>query len=112
MKFWLKQYIFLLPIILLGVDFIDLFVDYNYVIMGNLLGYSLATNVLFFYIFFYGNYCYFTRLAPIGLCLINITNIIGFYMSDKFYNFWYVVSIVFVILTLSLILEINKRIER
>ena len=111
MKIWLKKYIHLLPILLLGVDFIDLFVDYNYVIMGNLLGYSLATNSLFFLYFYYGNYCWFTRLSPIGLCAINLINIIGNYISNEFYNFWYIIFIIFVIVTLSIILELDKKIR-
>lgn len=109
MKLFIKKYKYLLPILLLGVDFLDLFVDFDYSIMGNLLGYSLATNILFFYVFFYGDYCYFTRLSPIGLCVINIINIVGNFISDKFYNFWFVIAVIFVILTLTIILEIDKK---
>lgn len=111
MKFWIKQYIYLLPIIMLVADLLSLFIDFNYTVMGNILGYSLVTNVLFFYVFYYGNYCWFTRLSPIGLCAINVVNIVGNYISDKFYNFWYVLVIFFVILTTTLILELKKRIE-
>jgi hypothetical protein len=95
---------------MLVADLLSLFIDFNYTVMGNILGYSLVTNVLFFYVFYYGNYCWFTRLSPIGLCAINVVNIIGNYISDVFYNFWYVLVIFFVILTTTLILELNKRI--
>lgn len=111
MKFYLKQYIYLLPIIMLAADLLSVFIDFNYTLMGNILGYSLITNVLFFYVFYYGNYCWFTRISPIGLCLINLVNIIGNFISDNFYNFWYVIVIFFVILTTSLILEIKKRMK-
>lgn len=111
MKFFIKQYIYLLPIIMLVASFLSAFIEYNYVIAGNVLGYSLLTNLLFFYFFYYGDYCIFTRLAPIGLIAINIVDIIGVFISDKFYNFWYVITIFFVILTLSMIFEIKKRLN-
>jgi hypothetical protein len=109
MRFWLKQYIYLLPIIMLVADLLSLFVPFNFTVMGNIVGYSLVTNVLFFLHFYYGDYCWFTRLSPIGLCTINLVNIVGNYISDEFYNFWYVITILFVILTLTLILELDKR---
>ena len=109
MKFWLKQYIYLLPIILLGVDFLSIFVELNYTVAGNIAGYSLVTNILFFYVFYYGNYCWLTRLSPIGLCAINIINIIGNYISDAFYNFWYIIAVLTMTLTFSIIFEITKR---
>lgn len=111
MKFFLKQYIYLLPVLLLGVDFLSLFIDLNYVVVGNMAGYSIVTNIVFIYIFYYGNYCWFTRLAPFGMIAINLVNIIGNYIDDSFYNFWYIVTIFFVILTLTLILEISKRLK-
>ena len=111
MQFWLKQYIYLLPIVLLVASLLSEFFDYNYAVLGNLVGYSIATNILFFYVFYYGKYSWFTRLSPIGLITINIVDIVGNYISDKFYNFWYIITIFFVILTLTLILELDKRIK-
>lgn len=111
MQFWLKQYVYLLPIVLLVASLLSVFFDYNYVVVGNLVGYSIATNILFFYVFYYGNYCWLTRLSPIGLIMINIVDIVGNYISDKFYKFWYIITIFFVILTLTLILELDKRIK-
>ncbi len=111
MKFFLKQYIYLLPILLLGVDFLSLFVNLNYIVAGNIAGYSIITNIVFIYIFYYSNYCWLTKLSPFGMILINLVNIIGNYVDDKFYNFWYVITIFSVLLTLTLILEINKRLK-
>ncbi len=111
MQFWLKQYVYLLPIVLLVASLLSVFFDYNYVVVGNLVGYSIATNVLFLLHFYYGKYCWFTRLSPIGLIAINIVDIIGNYMEEEFYNFWYVIVIFSVILTLTLILELDKRIK-
>ena len=111
MRFFLKQYIYLLPIILLGVDILSLFIDLNYTVVGNIAGYSIITNIIFIYVFYYGNYCWFTRLAPFGMMAINLVNIIGNYLSDSFYNFWYIITIFCVILTLTLILEFSKRLK-
>jgi hypothetical protein len=111
MRFWLKQYIYLLPIILLVVDILSLFIDLNYTVVGNIAGYSIITNIIFIYVFYYGNYCWFTRLAPFGMMAINLVNIIGNYLSDSFYNFWYIITIFCVILTLTLILEFSKRLK-
>lgn len=94
---------------MLVVSFLSVFIDLNYVVAGNLIGYSIITNIVFFYIFYYGNYCWFTKLSPIGLILINIVDIIGFYFP-KYYSFWYTIIIFSVILTLTLIFELNKRI--
>jgi hypothetical protein len=96
---------------MLVADLFSLYIDFNFTIMGNILGYSLVTNVLFFYVFYYGKYCWFTRLSPIGLMAINLVNIVGNYMEEEFYNFWYVIVIFSVILTLTLILELDKRIK-
>jgi hypothetical protein len=111
MKFFLKQYIYLLPIFLFVADLLSLFIDFNFVVMGNILGYSLITNIVFIYVFSYGNYCWFTKLAPFGMIALNLLNIIGYYLVDKSYIFWYVISIFCVILTLVLILEISKKIK-
>lgn len=111
MRFFLKQYIYLLPIILLVVDILSLFIDLNYTVVGNIAGYSIITNIIFIYVFYYGNYCWFTRLAPFGMMAINLVNIIGNYLSDSFYNFWYIITIFCVILTLTLILEFSKRLK-
>lgn len=112
MRFWLKQYIFLLPIILLGVDFLALWMPIDFVFMGNLAGYSLITNILFIYVFTLGDYCSFTRISPIGMMMLNVVNITGLYFPDKIYHFWYTFTVLCVILSLTLILEISKRIKR
>ncbi len=109
MKLFLKQTVFLVPIIMMAVTFMDCFLEYNYVIAGNMIGYSLLGNIVLFYHFYYGKYCWFTKLSPIGLSVINVVDIIGNYVSDKFYNYWYIITVFSVILTLSTIFEIKKR---
>lgn len=109
MRMFLKQTIYLVPIIMLIGTLLSCFIDFNYVIVGNILGCSLLTNTVFFFHFYYGKYCWFTRLSPIGLCIINIVDIIGNYLSNTFYNYWYIIAVFSVILTLSIIFELQKR---
>jgi len=81
----------------MGVSFLSIIFDLNYVVWGNIGGYSLATDILFLYVFWYGRYCLLTKLLPFGLILSNIVNIFGFYYP-KYYNTWYEVVIFSVIL--------------
>lgn len=114
MKYFLKQTIYLLPILLMGVSFLSVIIpwfgyDFNYVLWGNIGGFSLITDVLFFYVFYYGNYCIFTRLFPVCLFLVNLVNIWGLYNSE-YYNVWYEIIIFSVTFALLLIYELNRRI--
>lgn len=105
----MKKYINLLPVILLVASFLSAFVNYNYVVIGNLFGYSISTNLLFI-LYFSTNkkFCSLIRLSPIGLILMNVVDIVGFYFDDNFYNFWYVVSISSVVFFLSFLFYIQK----
>lgn len=111
MKEFLEKHIYLAPILMLIFSFISAFVKYDYVIAGNAIGYSIITNIVFFTFFYYRNYCIFTKLSSIGLFLINIVDIIG-YIYPKYYSMWYTIIIVAIILTLSLLLEINKHLYK
>lgn len=109
MRFFLKQTIYLLPIFLMAVSFLSIIFNLNFIVWGNIGGYSLVTDILFFYIFYYGKYCLLTRLLPIGLIISNLLNIIGFYFP-KYYSGWYEIAIFSVILTLLIIYELNRQI--
>ena len=111
MKFWLNRYIYLLPLFLLGGDILSLFINLSKAPTGEGIGYSIAVNILFFDRFYYGKFCWFTRLTPFAMTALNIVNIIGFYCPHDFYRFWYVITIFCVLLTLTLILEIDKRLK-
>lgn len=95
----------------MGVSFLSAICDINYVVWGNIAGFSLVTDVLFFYVFYYGKYCILTRLLPVGMFLINLLNIYG-YFNHKNYNAWYEVLIFSVILSLAIIYELKKIISK
>jgi hypothetical protein len=109
MKHFLKQTIYLLPIFLMGVSFLSIMFDLNFVVWGNIGGYSLVTDVLFVYIFYYGNYCKLAKILPFGLILSNIVNILGVYFP-KYYGNWYEIVIFSVILTSLSVYELHRRI--
>lgn len=110
------RYIYLVPIIMLLITLATNFVDYNngvynYVVLGNSVGYSIFTNAVFFHHFNFTNkrYCWFTRKTPIGLALVNVIDIIGFYMHHKDYSCLFNITICSIILILALYFEIKKR---
>lgn len=100
----------------MGVSFLSIIVPYfgfnfNYVFWGNVGGFSLITDVLFFYVFHYGNYCRITKTVPIALFGANILNIVGVFFP-KYYYVWYEVALFSLILTLSIIHELNRRLNK
>jgi len=111
MRYFLKSTVYLIPIIALISSLISIFIDFNYVVVGNSLGYSLLIDIALFYHFYYGKYCWFTKLSPIGLFFINTVDIIG-YFYPKYYSFWYTIIIFSVILSLTIIMELNKIINK
>jgi len=86
MRKFLDKYIYLTPIIMLIITLYSNFMSMNYVVVGNIIGYSILTNITLFYIFNYkGVYCWFTRNIPKGLILINLIDIVGNYIDNQFY---------------------------
>lgn len=105
------RYIYLLPFVLMVVGFLSICFDLNFTLWGNIGGYSITTNMLFFYIFWYGKYCMFTKLSCIALFLTNIVNIYGVYFPEN-YEIWYELVIYSVFLICIIINELDKWINR
>ena len=112
-RHFIKETSFVIPIILLVVSFVSAFFEYDiytYILLGNLGGYSLLTNLSFIGIYTLNKkYCYLTRVAPLGLIVLNIIDIIGFYLDEHFYNFTYVVVSTSLFLSIGLFLDLRKR---
>jgi hypothetical protein len=117
LKAFLDRYIYFVPIIMLLATLVTNFVEYrgdtyNYVVIGNTIGYSLIINVPLWYFFnFKGKYCWFTRNAPIGLFIVNITDIVGYYMNDQLYHFLFNIVVCSIITILALVFYIKKRLS-
>jgi len=117
-KSFMNETVFMIPILCLIVSFISVFTDYSviknsYIILANTGGYSLLIDYSLIYHFtLRRQYCYLTRLSPIGLTILNIIDIIGYYTTETFYNFWYTVITCAIIIGLVGILEIKKIINK
>jgi len=109
MKKFLDRNIYLSQPLILFVTLLSNFVSLNYTLAGNIIGYSLITNIVFFYLFNYkGNYCWFTRRAPLFLMLINFIDIIGIFISYDDYKEIFNITICSVSLILFIISKIKS----
>ena len=111
---FIKQTAFAGPLVLLVACFITSFLEYGergYILICNTLGTSIFVDYVLISIFTLNKrYCSITRLAPIGLLIINITDLVGFYLDKNFYNFWYTVTTCALVVGLVIIFYINKKI--
>jgi len=109
MREFLNKYIYLTQPTILLFTLISNFYDLNYVVLGNLVGNSLITNVVFFCYFNYkGNFCWFTKRAPVALILINLLDIFGVYFDYYVYCKVFNVAICFFSLFLFMISVLKK----
>lgn len=108
MKKIIRNKMHLIPCFLLLGTFASCFLDYNFIFLGNVLGYSILTNVVFIGVFTFGNFCIFTKLAPIGLLAINIVDIIGIYLSNFTYIKIFTIIICSIILFLAIVFKMEK----
>ena len=109
-RYYLKKYIHLTPIIMLVITLISNFIDVNYVVVGNLMGYSILSNFLMWYFFnFTGSYCWFTRKSSLGLILINIIDILGSFINYSYYSKIFNVTICLVALFLFIYHKLKKK---
>lgn len=113
----IDRYIYLIPVFMLFATLVTNFVDYvalssyNYIVVGNSVGCSLATNLVFYYLFnkTKKRYCWFTRTTPKYLAFINIIDIIGDRLDVKTYCYIFNISICLIIIILASRNYIKKR---
>lgn len=110
MKRFLSKYLNIIPPIMLLATFVSNFIQLDFVVWGNILGYSLLTNVVFIYVFIISNknYCWFTKLSVIALPLMNVICLFGTVINYETYGFWYEVSICAIVFFLSILLALKK----
>jgi hypothetical protein len=95
---------------MLLATFASNFIQMDFTIWGNILGYSLLTNIVFIYVFIVSNrnYCWFTKLSVIALPLMNIICLFGNLVNYETYGFWYEVIICAIVFFLSILLALKK----
>ena len=90
-----KKYIKHLPTIVIFlsvvVSFLSNFIDFNYVLVGNVIGYSILWNLVIIYFLKRLKYCVYTIIAMCNLTVLNIFNILNSYdvIDYKSYNLTY-----------------------
>jgi len=87
----LNKYIKRIPTIViftaLAVSFLSNFINFNYVIVGNCIGYSILFNVVFIYFLYRLKYCIHAKLAMVNLTLLNIYNILEGFNLIEYNNY-------------------------
>ena len=61
------------------VSFLSNFVDLNFYILSDIIGYSLSTNIIILYCLTKLKYCIHTRIAVCNLIALNVFNILNSY---------------------------------
>lgn len=91
--------------------FISHLVDFNYIVIGNILGYSILTSLPMIYIFWFTHkrYCWFTKLSCIALPIMNLICIIGAFISYEKYTYIFDLVIIAITTALSIIFTTQKR---
>ena len=106
------KYKHLLPVILLVASFFSIFFKYDlygYILLGNFVGWSILVSLYFIFEFTLNKkYCLISRISPVGLLMINIIDVIGYYFDENFYNFWYVLTTCSFIFSLTIIHYLKK----
>ena len=83
-------------------------VVFDYIIVGNILGYSILTNILG-YLWFnrkHTNYCFFSKNVWYFLIANNVINILGTFVNYKTYLAW---STIFIMSASLLLFFIHKK---
>jgi hypothetical protein len=108
-----QKYVYLIPIIQIIATFVVSFFDlteYQWIFLGNSVGYSILTGLVYVVLFWspFYKFCYFTKLSAVGLLLMAVYNFIGKAFEYKIYEQWFDRIIVTTVLLLVLILNIKK----
>lgn len=89
---FLIKHIYLLPIIQIIATFVVSFFDlteYQWIFLGNSVGYSILTGLVYVVLFWSPSYCSFTKFSAVGLLIIAIYNLIGITLEYDIYTAWF-----------------------
>lgn len=120
LKHILSETIFLLPYLLMATSFLFVLLPkFGYELDSNFWrnfgGYSLATNILFLYVFtFNKKYCFTTRLLPISTTIVSIYNMAASFLPEHYlqYKSGFEIIVFSVTLFVGVILCINKKLNK
>ena len=92
------------------VSFLSNFIDLNFYILIDIIGYSLSTNIVILYFLKQLKYCIHTRIAVCNLITLNVFNILnawGFIDYDTYYLTYDLITLTIMFLTM-LIYSVKK----
>lgn len=104
----MSKYSYVLPLIMVLATLISKFVVFDFVIIGNILGYSILTNILG-YLWFNRDdteYCFFSKNVWWFLIVNNVINILGTFLKYDKYLTW---STIFIMSTSLFLFLIHKK---
>lgn len=102
------KYSYILPLIMVLATLLSKFVVFDFVIIGNILGYSILTNILG-YLWFNRkntNYCFFSKNVWYFFIVNNLINILGTFFKYEIYLAW---STIFIMSTSLFLFLIHKK---
>src|SRR5699024_6890790 len=105
----MRNVISALPFVSLIASLLSNYVTFNYVVAGNVLGYSLITDCFMLYFVFNLRFCIYTKLAVISLTLLNLVCLLGATINYSTYAKLYDTIIIGLCLFACLIIYIIKR---
>lgn len=116
MKKILIRYTYLIPpiqlLITLLFTFIDLerTVENSYVLekLGNSIGYSVLTGLVYIRLFYYSNYCVFTKFSSVAILMMSVINLLGNYINYNLYSNIYDRSIIIATIVLTILYSLRK----
>lgn len=96
---------------MIGATFLSHIVEFNYILLGNILGYSLLATLPMIYLFWFTTkkYCWFTKLSVLALPIMNLVCITSIYMDYYEFSYIYDLIIIAIITILSIIFTIQKK---
>ena len=114
------KYVYLLPVVMLLATAYTCFIDvikneYDYVVVGNIFGYSIITNILAFVFFnYYGKFCWYSKKIPFFLLIINFTDIIAWMFLDdstylKMFQLFLCILIIISVIYMDIKLKVKNK---
>lgn len=105
----MRNFVSALPFVSLIASLLSNWIEFNYVVAGNVLGYSLMTDAFMLYFVFKLRFCIYTKLCVISLTLLNIVCLLGTTISYPAYAKIYDTSIIGICLFACLVMYLMKR---
>src|SRR5690606_36629085 len=90
----MRNIISTLPFVSLIASLLSNYITFNYVVAGNVLGYSLVTDAFMRYFVLKLRFCIYTKLAVISLTLLNLVCLLGATINHPTYAKLYDTSII------------------